>query len=374
MTLPVHTRMLLVAGGTGGHIIPAVAFGNWLKARQKGVEVDYMSGSRPLELEIYRQSGIEPFALDIMGSPMGAPKGEKISRWRDLIRSITQAKRIIAPAAEKRYDLCLLFGGYVSVPALWIARRYGLRLLVHEQNARAGVVTRIASALGVAVASGWRVCDPLVAGKFTCTGTPIRRIEITDRDKAWHALGLSGEVPDGPIAVVTTGSIGSAAVGEAVGKLAQEAHRKSWCFLVVDADVREPVRGGANLFRIPRVWDIGNLYSLADILVTRAGASTLAEVEALGIPALVIPWRGAAKDHQMLNANQLHGADSVAIWDERGGDIDELSHKVDELGISRLSKKGVLGKRMYNAFENICGRLWRLAAGIMKGEVHVGGR
>ena len=366
--------MLLVAGGTGGHILPAVAFGNWLKGKQERIEVDYMSGSRPLELEIYRQSGIEPLALNIKGSPLGAPKGERIARWRDLIGSVGQARGIIDSARGKRYDLCLLFGGYVSVPALWIARRRGLHLLVHEQNARAGVVTRIASTLSVAVASGWKTCDPLPAGKYTCTGTPIRRIEIADKEKAWRALGLPGELPGGPIVVVATGSIGSAAVGEAVRKLAQEARWERWHFLVVDADAGAPVREDGSFYRIPRIWDVGPLYSLADMLVTRAGASTLAEVEALGIPTLVIPWRGAAKDHQMLNANQLRGIDSIAVWDERSEDIDELSHKMEELGVSRLPKKGDLDKRMYNAFENIGERLWRLAAGIMKGEVHVGGR
>lgn len=374
MTPPERARMLFVAGGTGGHILPAIAFGNWLKARQDGTRVDYMSGSRPLELEIYRQSGIEPFVLDIKGSPLGAPRGEKISRWRDLARSVRQARGVIAPAKGSGYDLCLLFGGYVSMPALWNARRHGLRLLVHEQNARAGIVTRIASALGESVASGWSACEPLAAGKFTCTGIPIRRIEITEREKAWRALGLPGDVPGGKIVVVTTGSIGSTAVGDAIGKLAQEPRREGWCFLIVAADADAPVRADKNLFRIPRTWDVGTLYSLADMLVTRAGASTLAEVEALGIPTLVIPWRGAAKDHQMLNAKQIRDADSIAVWDEQGEDIDALSKKMDELGNLQLSKKGDIDKRMYNAFENICGRLWRLAAGIMKGEVHVGGR
>ena len=368
------TRILLVAGGTGGHIVPAAAFGSWLKEKQERIEVDYMSGSRPLELEIYRQSGIEPLVLDIKGSPLGAPKGERIARWHDLIRSVGQAGRIIDSAKGKQYDLCLLFGGYVSVPALWVARRRGLHMLVHEQNARAGVVTRIASVLGVAVASGWKVCDPLADGKYIYTGTPIRRIKIADKEEAWRALGLPGELPREPIAVVTTGSIGSASVGGAVRKLAQEARWQNWHFLVVDADVDAPIREDAHLFRIPRIWEVGTLYSLADMLVTRAGASTLAEVEALGIPTLVIPWRGAAKDHQMLNANQLRDVDSIAVWDERNEGIDELSHKMEELGISRLPKKGDLDKRMYNAFENIGERLWRLAAGIMKGEVHVGGR
>ena len=367
-------RMLLVAGGTGGHIIPAVAFGTWLKERRSEVAVDYMSGSRPLELDIYRKSGIEPFALRAEGSPIGAPRGRRISRWLDLLAGIGQARRFILDDCRKRYDLCVLFGGYVSAAALLVCKLHGIRLLVHEQNARAGRVTRIASKLGAQIASGWQVCEPLPTASFIRTGTPVRRIESVDRGEAWRALQLPGELPDGPIVVVTTGSIGSAGVGEMIGRLAAEPNHAGWSFLVVDADVEEPVRVGSGLFRVPRVWHVDNLYSLADALVTRAGASTLAEVEALGIPTLVIPWRGATDDHQMLNANQVRGSEGIAVWDERCDDLTELSRKVEYLAVSRLSKKRDIGKRMYNAFENICGRLWNLAAGTMKGEVHVGGR
>ena len=151
-------RVLIVSGGTGGHIFPAVVFGRWLE-RHRDASVSYLSGARPLEAEIYAALGVAPRRLPLEGSPLGVRSpGQVLRRSFALVSAFTEASRCIV---ETRAEAVVLFGGYVSLPPLWVCLLRGIPVVVHEQNAVAGRVTRLASRLGVAVASGWKECEGL---------------------------------------------------------------------------------------------------------------------------------------------------------------------------------------------------------------------
>ena len=99
-------RMMLVAGGTGGHILPAIAFGDWLRREKPHVTTDYMSGSRTIEREIYRASNVEPSAIGITGSPAGIKGVRSLARWADLMKGTIEAGRILKNFSP---DACVLF-------------------------------------------------------------------------------------------------------------------------------------------------------------------------------------------------------------------------------------------------------------------------
>ena len=371
-----RSRMLIVAGGTGGHVIPAITFGRWISERHPDVDVGYMSGSRPMELEIYRSSSIEPMTVGMEGSPLGSPKGRRMKRWMDLIRSFRQVgavMRVFAP------DMCVMFGGYISAPALVISKIKGIRCAMHEQNASAGRITRLARVLGVPIATGWEVCSPFKRADFTVVGVPIRGLRITGRDAAWRGLRLPGPAPGGPVVVVMTGSLGSAPIRDMITALAQRSEFREWTFLVNDSRAAEPARSLANMFLMPARWDVAPLYSAADILVLRAGASTLSEVRAMQIPAIVIPWRAAAGDHQMRNAMLMKDVEHLRIWDENSGSMDDLAGQLSELKLFRPASEDQTTEKMYNLADSICERLWNFAAAIMhnqrapKGDDDIGG-
>ncbi|MDR1916132.1 MAG: UDP-N-acetylglucosamine--N-acetylmuramyl-(pentapeptide) pyrophosphoryl-undecaprenol N-acetylglucosamine transferase [Synergistaceae bacterium] len=366
--------LLLVAGGTGGHILPAVAFGDWILREQKGVTVNYISGSRPMELEIYRVSGIEPFVIRIAGSPVGASFAKKLKRWFDMLISIYQVWRCVN---KKSPDLCVMFGGYVSIPALLICRLKGVRSVFHEQNARAGKATRLAHRFNVRVASGWEECAPLKSGDYERVGVPIRRFRDMRRDEALELLDIVDDGFRGPVVSVMTGSLGSGHLAETLSSLSRMELFSLWRFLVVNPEVDSPTEVRHNMIHVPRMWDISPLYALSDMLITRAGASTLSEVEALTIPAVLVPWRGAADDHQMKNAQQLASVPTVRIWDESSESLSDLASKLNDLYRICLSEDNHTVKRLYNASkagEKICGKLWDFAAYYMKGEVNFEGR
>jgi len=277
-------RVFLVAGGTGGHIFPAVAFGQWLAEAREGVEIVYVAGNRPLERDIYGTSGVAPVILPCEGSPMGTPGGFSAVRWMQILKSSGEMVRLFR---QKRPEACVLFGGYVSFPALAAGKLKGVRILVHEQNAVAGRVTRLAVRLGATLLTGWDECRPFGKDRFIKVGTPVRAMKRLPRREAWNKLDL-GEFPGGRTCLVLGGSLGSRSLAEKVEEISRLPEFGEWNFLVMGKETGDNHLSD-RVWGIPRRWDMETLYSLADVAVVRGGASTLSELRAWAIPALVVP-------------------------------------------------------------------------------------
>ena len=362
-------KMMLVAGGTGGHILPAIAFGDWLRREKPHVRIDYMSGSRPIEREIYRASNIEPRVIGITGSPSGIKGIRSLRRWADLMKGTIEAGRVLKNFSPYA---CVLFGGYASFPALAASRVRGIYSVLHEQNALAGRVTKLASKLGVKIASGWENCEGLERSRYTHVGVPIRNMPFVPKETAWDALGTRPRTGDGPVVSVITGSLGSGGMTDILTELTRLERFTSWFFLLLDPEIKTPYPDG-NIVRLPHMWDISPLYSVSDMLITRGGASTLTEAIAMRKPTVVVPWRGAADDHQMKNALAASGG-AVLVWDERGDSPGDLVSKLERLHDKYVRRNGLAANLLYNsgeAAETNCRRLWDFVANFRKGEVDV---
>jgi UDP-N-acetylglucosamine--N-acetylmuramyl-(pentapeptide) pyrophosphoryl-undecaprenol N-acetylglucosamine transferase len=356
--------VLLAAGGTGGHILPAVTFGEWVGRNHPSVRVAYMSGKRRLELDIYRTLKIEPFVLSLEGSPIGAPRGKKLRRWTDLFRSFRQAGEFMS---KERPDLCVVFGGYISLAAVFSAYFKKIPMIAHEQNALAGRVTKAANLAGARVAAGWDVCNPFAPGGFTTVGVPVRPLSSMSAGDALWKLGLQDKLSEGPTVAVMTGSLGSGNLDSVIKALSGFGKFASWNFLIIDPNIENSAKTAPNVIRVPRSWDIAPLFNLADILLTRGGGSTLAEADASGIPTIVVPWRGAAGDHQMQNALAFIRRGKVGIWDENNGTVSDLADKLLNMHRSYPSAREDIGEKMYNASISICERFWDFCCAFWEG-------
>lgn len=319
------SKVLIVAGGTGGHIFPALAFGEWLMARQKAEQVIWLSGSRPLEIEIYRSRNVEPRRLSPAGSPLGSTSPSAIlHRCLGLLRAFFQTRKIFR---EERPDICFLFGGYVSLmPLLW-SRILRVPAVMHEQNAHAGRVTRLASRLGVPVASGWRECHGL-SKPYTTVGIPVRPLKKIDRRDAARMLDV--RVDDGDLVIgVIGGSLSSASLNALPRKMARESDTEGRRRIFVILGDNPGTRVVPSIRFVGRQWDTTPFYSLVDGVVCRAGASTLAELAAYDVPALTVPWLQAADGHQEANARCFAETTSNPVWREDGeNDPTELFAKL----------------------------------------------
>ncbi|MEA4930191.1 MAG: UDP-N-acetylglucosamine--N-acetylmuramyl-(pentapeptide) pyrophosphoryl-undecaprenol N-acetylglucosamine transferase, partial [Anaerolineaceae bacterium] len=308
------TKLLLVAGGTGGHILPAISFGQWIGKNKPEVSVSYICGRRPLEMEIYSSAGIEPYKLQIEGSPFSGRGLDKVKRTYGQLSALKESVSFLRFSSP---DCVLLFGGYVSFPMLMACKILRIPFAVHEQNAYAGKVSRIASKMGAEIYTGWRECLPLDTSKYTRIGVPVREFPKISPVDAWKELGLPGELPKGPRLLVFSGSLGSASIKDLVIEVSTERDFTGWTFILpAISEKAEKVK--ENVFLLPKVWKTELLYSLADMATVRGGGSTLTEVAVLGIPSLVIPWEGAADNHQYYNAVSFSSENRAIIWDGRG--------------------------------------------------------
>jgi UDP-N-acetylglucosamine--N-acetylmuramyl-(pentapeptide) pyrophosphoryl-undecaprenol N-acetylglucosamine transferase len=255
--------------------------------------------------------------------------------------------------------VCFLFGSYVSLaPLLW-CRLLRVPAVLHEQNACAGKVTRLAARLGVPVASGWDECRGLNA-PFTPVGVPVRVLKRISKREAAAALGLRVREED-LVAGVIGGSLGSASLDALVERLsekelpavknAQKIHGGRFV-LVVLGNMPESASPRPNVHFIGKQWDMTPFYSLCDCVICRAGASTLAELAACGIPALAVPWMQSADGHQEANALNFVRRTGNPLWAEGGPD--ELNEAFRRL----LERCGPENRSFFE--DTASSALWRL--------------
>jgi len=351
-TMKTDKRILLVAGGTGGHIWPAIAFGKWIEANKPNVRVDYICGNRALEKEIYNAAECEPFVLQMAGSPLAGSLSEKLKRTKAIFTAFKEVRAIIKRTSP---NFILLFGGYISFPVLIAARMAKVPVAVQEQNAYSGKVTRLAARLKIPVYSGWDECKPLVDSKYKRTSVPVRKFRLIKQEDAWKKLGFEEDMPTGNKAVVFSGSLGSTPVKELICGLAEKEEFKGWNFILpAVVDAKEKI--GSNVYLLPKMWNPETLFSLADMAVVRAGGSTLTEVGTLGIASLIIPWDKAADNHQYHNAIAFMSENASIIWD--GKDEKELERKLHKLEKLAESKEQITSSKLYNNADRISATLW----------------
>lgn len=287
----------IVAGGTGGHLWPAIAFGRWLEQQRHSWSPLFLTGSRPLEKEIFQAANLQGEVLPLEGSPRGKTGRAYWQRWFDIFHAWRRCRILLR---QNRPGGAVLFGGYVSLPALLACLEAHVPIVMHEQNARAGQVTRLASRFGISVASGWPRCDPFRQGMFHCVGIPVRAVSRLPILDAWNKLAPGVRWPEGPKVLVLGGSLGSDSLKQYALELARSSSLRNWFFLFLGGSDTGNIP--PNSLMLPRRWDMESVFSVADVVITRGGGSTLAELLAWGIPAAVVPWQGATDAHQEYNA------------------------------------------------------------------------
>lgn len=309
-------RIVMAAGGTGGHIYPALALGQAIGEIDPHVEIFYCSGDRPAEIEIYRSSGIEPIVLPISGRRRGIVNHLKFAR--QLVGAYREAARRMK---DLKPDLAVGFGNYQSVPAIMAARRRGAATVIHEQNAAPGLANRF-------LASGARAIFTAIddrGGRFPgaktfCTGNPIRRDLTREIDRA-QARAEFGVGASERVCLCLGGSQGALGVNRLVSQVLAGLQKGTdggqspqWGFLwatgpanydSIELEMGERKDASPSVTLRPYIDRMPWAYAAADLVLARAGALTLAEITALGKPSILVPLPTSAGQHQRANAEAL---------------------------------------------------------------------
>ncbi len=311
-------RLVITGGGTGGHLYPGVAVAEVVQSRVPGVEIRFIVGTR-LEARILPQLG---WRYDTVAArPM--PRRIGLSLVASLLVNLVGTARAMRLLRRWRPGAVLATGGYVAGPVGLAAVLLGIPLVVQEQNAIPGLANRWLGrwARAISVPSGAQRGFP--ADRVVVTGVPIRPTVLQgDRLRGREAFGLA---PDRFTILVLGGSQGALSLNRAVGEAAtllmyeriQVLHQTGSEHLEwVQREIGHREHVGPPVLRhaaVPYIERVGDAYAAADLVICRAGASTLAEVAAWGLPAILVPYPHATASHQEANARLLVTAGAAEI-------------------------------------------------------------
>lgn len=352
-------RVLLTTGGTGGHIFPALAVAEELRARHQ-VKLLFMGSLYGPEKRLAEQAGIEFVGLDVRGV-----LGHGIKAVQSLAKVLLAMPKALKAVRSFAPDCTAGFGGYASFAPLLASRMLHVPAVLHEQNAVAGVTNRLLARLCASICVSLPGTQGFGARKLTLTGNPVRRCifaagkEQRSFDRK-HLLVLGGS--QGAHALNTMIVELLPALKEAGISLLHQTGTKDYAEVAAAYEQAGMTDSVVSAF----VDDMEQAYSWADLGVTRAGASTVAELCGTGLPALLVPYPYAAHDHQMFNARALEKAGACKVFDQKTLAADELKSAIlahisaqDEL---RAMSKAALSLAQPEAAAKVCAALEACAA------------
>ena len=290
--------ILIMAGGTGGHIFPALAVAD--KMRQRGWRVVWLGNPDGMEAHLVPQSGFE-----MVWVKFAALRGKGILRKLllplNLLRGFWQAQKLIRQIAP---NVVLGMGGYITFPGGMMASLLGKPLVLHEQNSVAGLANRVLASVADRIATGF----PNVLAKGAWLGNPVRPEIAAIAPPAERFAERSGALR----LLVIGGSLGAQALNEMVPKgmalLAEDeqpqiVHQAGEKHL--EALKANYAAVGVQAHCVPFIEDMAGAYAWADLVICRAGALTIAELAAAGVASILVPFPHAVDDHQTGNAKFL---------------------------------------------------------------------
>ncbi len=308
-------HVLIMAAGTGGHIFPGLSVAECLQ--QKGARVTWLGTPGGLENKVVPAHGIALEQVQI-----GGVRGKGLIGWLmlpfQLLRAMVQVLGVIR---RTRPSVCLSMGGYIAGPGGLVAKLLGLPLIIHEQNAIAGLTNRVLTKLADRVFTGF----PDVLKKGEWVGNPVResiaslphpQIRWADRAGPLRLLVIGGSqgarifAKQLPVALQSLSASQEIKVLHQAGRVMDEAKQAY-------AKVQLPAHVDVDLVEF--VDDMAKAWGEADVAITRAGALTIAELSAAGVGALLVPFAQAVDDHQSANAQHL--SEAGAAWQIAESDL-----------------------------------------------------
>ncbi len=321
------TKVMVMAGGTGGHVFPALAVADELK--QRGAAISWLGAPNSFESRTVPEHGYDLDLVHIQGL-----RGKGVLRWFTapfkLIRAMVEAGIIIR---RRHPSLVIGMGGFVSGPGGLVAKLLGVPLVIHEQNALPGMTNRWLAKVATRVMEAFPGSFRNSSGAVT-TGNPVRQ-EILQRFTLPPQVKTKGT----PFRLlIIGGSLGAKILNEIVpesmANIPVEIRPKVIHQAGRDKDVEtiaryESVNVEAKVQ--PFLSDMADAYADADLVVCRAGALTIAELAAAGMPSILVPFPHAVDDHQTFNARYLSDAGAAVLLDQSSLDPDVLAKEVTRL-------------------------------------------
>ena len=323
-------KVVVSAGGTGGHIYPALAVLEKLKSEDKNLEVLYIGTKNRMESEIIPARGINYVGIEIYGFSKNILRDVK-----NVFLVSKSYHKCLKLLKEFKPDIVLGFGGYVTYPVLKAAKKLNIKTFLHEQNSIVGKTNKFLSkGVDLVAVSFLSTLNKFPkAKKVIYSGNPCGENALTTKEIKKSDVGLDNKKK---LVIVVAGSLGSSSVNEKLKEFLRLSKKSDYQVLYITgkSHYEEFIKGtrfGSNIKVLPYLDNLAGLMRHCDLIVTRAGASTMSEILALNLPAIFIPSPYVANNHQYYNALEIVKNNAGLMIEEDALDGTTLFNMVTDL-------------------------------------------
>lgn len=301
-------KILISGGGTGGHIFPALSIANEIRRRHPDADILFVGAEGRMEMDRVPAAGYR-----IVGLPVAGFDRKRL--WRNfgvlvkLAKSLTKARKILA---DFRPDICIGVGGYASGPMLKAAQRKGIPTFLQEQNSYPGVTNKLLGKKAMCICTAYAEAAKFFPeDKVVLTGNPVRADLLDCKLTHAEAKKRLGFDPEKPLVLVVGGSLGARSVNNAMMKCARQIVDAGASILWQTGKTYGAAAQNSEAAHLPGVQavtfisDMASAYRAADVVVARAGAGTISELQLLGCASVLVPSPNVAENHQYKNAMAL---------------------------------------------------------------------
>ena len=334
-------RVIISAGGTGGHIYPAIAIINKIKEEEPKSDILYIGTSDRMEKDLIPELGIKYEAIDVSGLKRKLTL-DNIKVLYQFLKARKKCKKIIK---EFNPDVVIGAGGYVTGPVIWAAKKLGKKTFIHEQNSVVGLsnkyLTKYADKIGVSFET---TLSSFPKEKVVLTGNPCseKALKMKKANKEDYGLNKNKK-----LVLIVMGSLGSKTINDKIVSFLNSFKNKDYQVMFVTGNsYYEKVKNlkvPENVKIVPFIYEMPSLMKSTDLMITRAGASTMSEILVLNVPSIFIPSPYVTNNHQYKNAMDLVNKNAGLILEEKDVNKENLINLID---------KTLSNKEQYNTIKS----------------------
>lgn len=321
-------RVVISAGGTGGHIYPALAIINKIKEEEPNSEILYIGTTNRMEKDLVPSLGYRYEALEVTGFKRKLSL-DNIKTVTNFLGAIKKAKLIIK---DFNPDIVIGCGGYVTAPVIYAAKKLGKKTFIHEQNSIVGLankfLSKYADKIGVSFES---TIKDFSNGKAILTGNPCSEKALNIKKTNKESLGID---KNKKLVLIVMGSLGSRTVNDKIFSFIDKFKNKDYSVIFVTGTTYyEKVKDKKvpdNVKVLPFIYEMPSVMKVTDLMVTRAGASTMSEITVLEVPAIFVPSPYVTNNHQYKNAMDLVENNAGIILEEKDLTGESLINLIDK--------------------------------------------
>ena len=334
-------RVVISAGGTGGHIYPAVAIINKIKKEEPNSEFLYIGTHNRMEKDLIPSLNIPYESIEITGFA----RKLTLENFKTLTRFLKARKKCLQIIKDFNPDIVIGAGGYVTAPVIWAAKKLGHKTFIHEQNSVVGLsnkyLTKYVDKIGVSFES---TLNEFPKEKVSLTGNPCSEKAIATPKANKSDFGLT---EDKKLVLIVMGSLGSKTINEKMVEYVYGFRNKNYEVIFITGnsyyDKLKSRRFPDNVKVVPFIKDLPSIMKCTDLMVSRAGASTMSEIMALGIPTIFIPSPYVTNNHQYKNAKDLVDKDAALMIEEKD---------LTKIGFIKMIDDTLEDEKKYNIIKN----------------------